>query len=98
MKDKYKQAFTWEKCLSEFFLIYKDDIKEETKFETISEKEPSSRQFKEWIHEIDNSLKQNDDIVLVLIAQAESTRTLGCNSFLFFRGEIYKYKNHSSIR
>ena len=67
MKDKYKQAFTWEKCLSEFFLIYKDDIKEETKFETISEKEPSSRQFKEWIHEIDNSLKQNDDIVLVLV-------------------------------
>lgn len=67
MKDKYKQAFTWEKCLSEFFLIYKDDIKEETKFETISEKEPSSRQFKEWIHEIDNSLKQNDGIVLVLV-------------------------------
>ena len=67
MKDKYKQYFTWEKCLSEFFLIYKDDIKEETKFETISEKEPSSRQFKEWIHEIDNSLKQNDGIVLVLV-------------------------------
>lgn len=58
MKDKYKQAFTWEKCLSEFFLIYKDDIKEETKFETISEKEPSSRQFKEWIHEIDDGLNK----------------------------------------
>lgn len=67
MKDKYKQYFTLEKCLSEFFLIYKDDIKEETKFETISEKEPSSRQFKKWIHEIDNSLKQNDGIVLVLV-------------------------------
>lgn len=67
MKDKYKQAFTWEKCLSEFFLIYKDDIKEETKFETISEKEPSSRQFKEWIHEIDDGLKQNNGIVLVLV-------------------------------
>lgn len=67
MKDKYKQDFTWEKCLSEFFLIYKDDIKEETKFETISEKEPSSRQFKDWIHEIDNGLKQNNDIVLVLV-------------------------------
>ena len=50
-----------------FFLIYKDDIKEETKFETISEKEPSSRQFKDWIHEIDNGLKQNNDIVLILV-------------------------------
>ena len=67
MKDKYKQDFTWEKCLSEFFLIYKDDIKEETKFETISEKEPSSRQFKEWIHEIDDGLKQNNDTVLILV-------------------------------
>lgn len=67
MKDKYKQDFTLEKCLSEFFLIYKDDIKEETKFETISEKEPSSRQFKDWIHEIDNGLKQNNDIVLILV-------------------------------
>lgn len=67
MKDKYKQDFTWEKCLSEFFLIYKDDIKEETKFETISEKEPSSRQFKDRIHEIDNGLKQNNDIVLILV-------------------------------
>lgn len=69
MKDKYKQDFTWEKCLSEFFLIYKDDIKEETKFETISEKEPSSRQFKDWIHEIDNGLKQNNDIVLILVIE-----------------------------
>lgn len=67
MKNKYKQDFTWEKCLSEFFLIYKDDIKEETKFETISEKEPSSRQFKDWIHEIDNGLKQNNDTVLILV-------------------------------
>lgn len=67
MKDKYKQDFIWEKCLSEFFLIYKDDIKEETKFETISEKEPSSRQFKDWIHEIDNGLKQNNDTVLILV-------------------------------
>lgn len=48
-------------------MIYKDDIKEETKFETISEKEPSSRQFKEWIHEIDDGLKQNNGIVLVLV-------------------------------
>ena len=45
----------------------KDDIKEETKFETISEKEPSSRQFKDWIHEIDNGLKQNNDTVLILV-------------------------------
>lgn len=67
MKDKYNQDFTWEKCLSEFFLIYKNNVKEETKFETISEKEPSSRQFKEWIHEIDNGLKQHNNIILILV-------------------------------
>lgn len=67
MKDKYRQNFTWEKCISEFFLIYKDKIKEETKFETISEKEPSSRQFKEWIHEIDEGLKAHNNVVLILV-------------------------------
>lgn len=67
MKDKYQQNFTWEKCISEFFLIYKDKIKEETKFETISEKEPSSRQFKEWIHEIDDGLKAHNNVVLILV-------------------------------
>lgn len=67
MKEKYGQIFTWEKCISEFFLIYKDNIKEETKFETISEREPSSRQFKNWIHEIDKGLKQHHDIILILV-------------------------------
>lgn len=67
MKDKYDQNFTWEKCLTEFYWIYNDKVKEDTKFETISEKEPSSRQFKEWIHDIDNGLKAHNDVVLILV-------------------------------
>lgn len=67
MKDKYDQNFTWEKCLTEFYWIYNDKETEDTKFETISEREPSSRQFKEWIHEIDDGLKAHNDVVLILI-------------------------------
>lgn len=67
MTDKYHQNFTLEQYLSEFFLIYKDKIQEETKFETISEKEPSSRQFKSWVHEIDDGLRKHNNVVLILV-------------------------------
>lgn len=49
----------------ELFLIYDDKISEETTYEVISEDEPSSCQFKEWMHGLDNSLK--DDIKIVLV-------------------------------
>lgn len=67
MKDKYGQNLTWEKCLTEFYWIYNDKETENTKFETISEREPSSRQFKEWIHDIDEGLKAHNDVVLILV-------------------------------
>lgn len=67
MKEKYDQTLTWEKVLSEFFLVYKDSIKEETRSESISEKEPSSRQFKEWMHKIDKGLKDNNDTIVVFV-------------------------------
>jgi len=67
MKEKHGQTLTWETVLSEFFLVYKDSIKEETRSESISEKEPSSRQFKEWIHKIDKGLKDNNDTIVVFV-------------------------------
>lgn len=67
MKEKYGQTLSWERVFSEFFLVYKDSVKEETKSETISEKDPSSRQFKEWIHKIDKGLKENNDTIVVFV-------------------------------
>lgn len=44
---KYGQSINMENFFTELFLLYKDKIKEDVKFETISEKEPSTKQFKE---------------------------------------------------
>ncbi|SFB97478.1 KAP family P-loop domain-containing protein [Algibacter lectus] len=48
----------------ETFQIYTNKQKKETKIESISEEEPSVRDFQEWMTEIDNDLNKN--LVLVL--------------------------------
>lgn len=48
----------------ETFQIYTNKQKKETKIESISEEEPSVKDFQEWMTEIDNDLKKN--LVLVL--------------------------------
>lgn len=49
----------------ELFLVYKDKISEESTYEVISEKEPSSLQFKEWMHHLDESIKDGKKVILV---------------------------------
>lgn len=49
----------------ELFLVYKDKISEESTYEVISEKEPSSSQFKEWMHHLDESIKDGKKVILV---------------------------------
>lgn len=67
MKEKYKQNYTWEIAVTEFLLIYKDNIKEDVTYEVISEREPSSREFRRWIHQVNQELKDNNGKVLVLV-------------------------------
>ena len=50
--------------LQETFQIYTNKQKKETKIESISEEEPSVKDFQEWMSEIDNDL--NKSLVLVL--------------------------------
>lgn len=64
--EKYGQEATWEKVLSESILVYKDKVKENETFTTISEKEPSSAEFKKWMDEVDEDLSaQNKTLVIV---------------------------------
>ena len=50
------QECTWSNILFELFLVYKDQIKENETYTTISEKEPSSAEFKKWMDEVDSDL------------------------------------------
>ena len=50
----------------ETFQIYTDKQKEETKIETISEKEPSVRDFRNWMKDIDTDLKGNKKKLVIV--------------------------------
>lgn len=78
--------------LNETFSIYTDKQKEDTTFETISEEEPSSRKFRDWMHEIDNDLDKN--IVIVVFDNmdrlpAQKVQELWASIHTFFADENY---------
>ena len=54
---EHGQECTLTNILSELILVYKDQIKENETYTTISEKEPSSAEFKTWMDEVDEDLK-----------------------------------------
>lgn len=63
---KHGQDVSIANILSESILVYKDQIKENETFTTISEKEPSSAEFKAWMDEVDTDLKtQNKSLIIV---------------------------------
>ena len=63
---KNEQEVNCKNFFAELFLLYNDKITENEIFETISEREPSSKQFNEWVKDIDNSLKEaNKNLVIV---------------------------------
>ena len=53
---KNGQDVTTANILSELILVYKDQIKENETYTTISEKEPSSAEFKKWMDDVDKDL------------------------------------------
>ena len=69
---KYGQTITPLKIVSELFLSYmdytneksKDSIEQMMKYETIYDEEPSTRDFKNWMHEIDTDIKSNRLIII----------------------------------
>lgn len=64
---KYGQSINAENFFTELFLLYKDKIKEDERFETISEREPSTKQFKDWMEDINNSLMAKGKHLVIVI-------------------------------
>ncbi|MBR1889134.1 MAG: hypothetical protein IJ816_00675 [Alloprevotella sp.] len=64
---KNGQPINVENFFTELFLLYKDKIKEDVKFETISEREPSTKQFKDWMYDINKDLHDRGKILIVVI-------------------------------
>lgn len=47
------------------FAIYQDKVKEDVKFETISEEEPSVNDFRNWMKDVSKSLDKNKKLIIV---------------------------------
>lgn len=63
----HNQPVNLENFFTELFLIYQDKIKEDEKYETISEREPSTRQFKDWMFDINKDLVARGKFLVVVI-------------------------------
>lgn len=63
---KHGQDVNCENFFTELFLLYKDKITENEKFETISEREPSTKQFKEWMEDINKDLKPKGKYLIIV--------------------------------
>ncbi len=64
---KNRQSINVENFFTELFLLYKDKIEENVKFETISEREPSTKQFKDWMFDINKDLFDSEKTLIVVI-------------------------------
>lgn len=65
LKD-HNQKVTCSNIFSELILVYKDQIKESETYTTVSEKEPSSSEFKAWMEEINDDLKKQDKHLVIV--------------------------------
>lgn len=91
---EHEQECTWQNILSELILVYKDQIKENETYTTISEKEPSSAEFKKWMDEVDTDLKVlNKHLVIVFDNMdrlpAQKVESLWSSIHSFFSDKTY---------
>lgn len=66
LKDT-KQKITATSFFTELFLVYKDKITENETYETVSESEPSTKQFNDWMNDINSSLNRINHYLVIVI-------------------------------
>lgn len=66
LKDT-KQKITATSFFTELFLVYKDKIIENETYETVSENEPSTKQFNDWMNDINSSLNRINHYLVIVI-------------------------------
>lgn len=92
---KHHQDCTLANILSEAFWVYKDQIKENETYTTISEKEPSSAEFKAWMDEVDKDLKKVQKTLVIVFDNmdrlpSEKVQSLWSSIHSFFSDKTYE--------
>lgn len=91
---EHEQKCTFSNILSELILVYKDQIKENETYTTISEKEPSSAEFKKWMDEVDTDLKDLKKHLVIVFDNmdrlpAQKVESLWSSIHSFFSDKTY---------
>lgn len=66
-KNNHKQKLTIASFITELFLLYQDKITENETYETVSEREPSTKQFNDWMNDINSSLARVNHYLVIVI-------------------------------
>ena len=89
-----EQDVTFYNLCSELILVYKDQIKENETYTTISEKEPSSTEFKAWMDEVDKDLKKLNQTLIIVFDNmdrlpSQKVESLWSSIHSFFSDKTY---------
>lgn len=88
------QECTAANVLKELILVYKDQIKENETYTTISEKEPSSAEFKAWMEEVDKDLNELGKTIVIVFDNmdrlpSQKVESLWSSIHSFFSDKTY---------
>lgn len=91
---KHEQETSWANIAKELILVYKDQIKENETYTTISEKEPSSAEFKDWMEEVDKDLKALKKTLIIVFDNmdrlpSQKVESLWSSIHSFFSDKTY---------
>ena len=90
------QRCTLSNIVSELILVYKDQIKENETYTTVSEKEPSSAEFKAWMEEVNNDLNSIGKTLVIVFDNmdrlpAQKVESLWSSIHSFFSDKTYDH-------
>lgn len=94
----HNQRINFENFFTELFLIYQDKIKEDEKYETISEREPSTRQFKDWMFDINKDLVKRGKYLVVVIDNMDRLPKLKVQELWSAIHSFFSEEKYSNIR
>lgn len=94
----HNQPINLENFLTELFLIYKDKIQEDEKYETISEREPSTRQFKDWMYDINKDLETQGKYLVVVIDNMDRLPKLKVQELWSAIHSFFSEEKYANIR
>lgn len=94
----HNQPVNLENFFTELFLIYQDKIKEDEKYETISEREPSTRQFKDWMFDINKDLVTRGKFLVVVIDNMDRLPKLKVQELWSAIHSFFSEEKYTNIR